>query len=1051
MVEDSIPTFETFCAHHDGASLVANQDYRKQYEDVVRTYASLASEAPVQGKGLQLTAPVLLRWRKAGLMAIKAIASSETLSSDAGRQLAIIVPVIMKNLYSGSDANFTTLQQRAHLRNQSEAREPPRRKMSVATARTSENSDTGALALVQTAADADKLAEEDIGLLALESLKKIFKSNVRSQIRSASAYVLDFIEKQPSARKANIINDARDSHIGSWATTLIEAIARWAQVQDRYIILIVTMDRLVRGPIDEENMENQLVLASLVSWLLSSNVNLIGLSVMDILLGLVNHILRLLRLGGLNLGPSLNSAPPTHNNSAVASLQPSRAASIDEESPGPRQRTPSHLRQEMLKKLQSCIGDLANHIYYSDQVSDMISAILLRLKPSPLSSIGTTASAIEDPEGAAQVIFDSAGLHDDSHTHDFFSFATARITALKAIKEILNTANSRSHGAGLNALGRNKVSVHVWEGTQWLLRDVDGRVRKAYVDALLTWLRREIGKGDLKALEEVPTSIKHKVRGRGEEHDLAKRAVSNASNREKSPRPHRSAFLQLLHLAIYENALQLSESEPDILILHALLTSLVEKLGVNSVKSSLPMIVRLQEDIQELESPIAKVHVGSLVHGYFWALSEKFDFTPSAVGREIQAEITRRRSKGLWVNKIQLPPIALDEISMDDASQVSQDLDWSIFETEALRPFDSRGPMVERISSAYTVALASPPSSPPTTPGRAFAMPLFGSPQTSNPANTSAFQLPTKVKDEMLSEWSRESLIAFLEKESSRSASLNGSRTGTNPSGTRTNFLAVNSMNGNAGSGTQTPQLHPYHHSRPVSAHYGLVGGSAPALNQQYRKVSMQDDSSAVVSSSSRNSTVRVKELKRILAGDVRPLTSTSRPKQDFATADASTDSMVSAGDISASDASYHDARVESQDFATEYDANSWQHSKATEFGRAARRGSVTPKASASTPHLQHAIEEDAESEGFVPPVPPIPSASALNLPGGFPASETALSRSMQGSLAGRSGKHKAGKQSVSSAWAQGREGVDIGSFLGTIEPGEGSTVNGKGVQPPPY
>lgn len=43
MLESSIPTFEAFCEHHDGASLSADQEYLHQYEEIVRMYTSFAS------------------------------------------------------------------------------------------------------------------------------------------------------------------------------------------------------------------------------------------------------------------------------------------------------------------------------------------------------------------------------------------------------------------------------------------------------------------------------------------------------------------------------------------------------------------------------------------------------------------------------------------------------------------------------------------------------------------------------------------------------------------------------------------------------------------------------------------------------------------------------------------------------------------------------------------------------------------------------------------------------------------------------------------------
>jgi len=50
MVEASTGTFKAFCEHHDGASLSADQEYSKQYEEIVRMYASFASTQTVSLK-----------------------------------------------------------------------------------------------------------------------------------------------------------------------------------------------------------------------------------------------------------------------------------------------------------------------------------------------------------------------------------------------------------------------------------------------------------------------------------------------------------------------------------------------------------------------------------------------------------------------------------------------------------------------------------------------------------------------------------------------------------------------------------------------------------------------------------------------------------------------------------------------------------------------------------------------------------------------------------------------------------------------------------------
>ena len=97
----------------------------------------------------------------------------------------------------------------------------------------------------------------------------------------------------------------------------------------------------------------------------------------------------------------------------------------------------SPMRVTLLNELQRCIGCLSVHIYYSDQISDMIAALLSRLKPSQLIAIPDTASAIENPIHTANAIASSVNLTEKSGVDGFFSFETARVSALQCVKEII--------------------------------------------------------------------------------------------------------------------------------------------------------------------------------------------------------------------------------------------------------------------------------------------------------------------------------------------------------------------------------------------------------------------------------------------------------------------------------------------------------------------------------------------------------------------------------------------------------------------------------------
>ena len=1093
MVEESIPTFEAFCEYHDVATMAADQEHIAQYESIVGTYASYAAlKTPVQPKGGINTA-IAIRWRSAGLQALKSITASEAVGADGGKQINIIMPVILQNLQLGDEGHLRELQVRAQATETEEIEQATRRRMSIATVRTAEGpSRPTSTAMTGTADDADRLAEEEVGVQAIQCLKQIIVANNRAQIRLATGAILKFIVTRAPNRRPETSRSTRSNTSGTWATTLMEMVTRWAPVQDRFVIVVTLVATLVRSPVIEENLEQHLLLVSLIGWLLRSNINMIGLSVMDVLLGLIQHILLLLQLGGKG-----STVLPHHQQTDAIDLFKGTGAFIDgalspsaeKANENADESQPSTNRQRLLDKLQRCIGDLATHIYYSDQISDIITAILLRLKPSPMSGVATAAAAIEHPQAAVNAISASANLKENPETDEFFSFGTARVTALKAIKEVLTVANMKSTASGGTAIGRNRVSVQVWEGTQWLLRDDDRRVRRAYVDSLLTWLRLEMSSNDLRVLEDkrklLRTASKTDVNSNRKDA-TAKRAASNASQRDHNSKPTKSTFLQLLHLAIYDTAIETPGSEPDLLLIHLLLISLVEKLGVNAAKTGLPMIMRLQEDInvdELIPTPVAKVNIGSLVHGYLWNLCSKFDFDTSTVGFVIQNEISRRKQHGLWLDTIQVPPLPLERIMLASSRPLTEKVPLPVLQAESVKPFDSRPAMVDLIAEAYARAVTSPPNSPPSSPGRVFSMPILSSGAPASGPSPSKNELPLKIREAMLSEWSKEDCIASVEKESIRTVSLNGSRKGTNLS----KYLGVNGHSTRdvspspANAANQQPQ--------PVENKEGVhVQPLNFAFPNEHRHSSVQDTGSHTpMSSSDQNQTLRVDDLKRVLAGGTlnsrgaSPLrNSTSRhdftPSSHARSISSSSDSVVSAeGFESASEGDLsrpmpppapNPLTIETSKPVIANHPTSATHSRTTSVTnprsrplsvvtdpdkpstpRSLRRPSTSssgedPIANAAAlrgeivhPRLSH---EGSVEEDEVPPVPPLPA--------GVMASQRPIST---GQIPSQQQQQPAAGKKVERASVGKKKGVDVTALLGSIDAVAGEKWTGGMVKPP--
>ncbi|RFU77644.1 hypothetical protein TARUN_4590 [Trichoderma arundinaceum] len=1045
MIESSLPTWEAFCEHHDASSLFADQAYLSHYVSVVRSYAQLAStrNSPNQGASSR---PVQMRWRNAGLGAIKCISASDALSSVSGRQIDVIVPMILENLWTDDETLLDTLLERVEVEEKVDTEKLLRRRTSVATVQTADaGGDANPLAISGTAMDVDKMAEEDTGVLAMQCLKSIFVVPSRSQIHSATAALLKFILERvkQGERVMTTSAAAENGNDEGWAIQIFSIIARWAPVQDRYVILVMALDTLTHTPMRDDNLDQHVALTAMIESLLRSDINLIGLSVMDVLLGLVKQIKKLFTLS--NIGSRAET--------------PSEKVATDSDV---EQNLHQPQRKELLGRLEQCIGDLASHIYYADQVSDMIAAIVGRLKP------GRSSSALSTPQGektegneqgnpsppSATATADLAEGQASNLVDVYFSYTLGRISALRIVKIILHVANPRIKIRTNADLGRSRVPAQVWEGTQWLLRDPSGQVRRAYVDALLTWLDLETTPVDLLARDEALEPHKSTAAGilaaakNARELPNARRAVSSASNKDRQPRTRRSQFLAQLHLAVYDNALHFVEFDNDLALLHTLLAKLIFRLGVNAVRYGVPMVYRLQEEILVVEQPIHKVRIAALCHGYFWALTDRFEFETSAVGRAIGNEVARRKSKGFWVPGIHVPALPIDRIGPLGQMAPQPEWDLSALETEELLPFDDRASLTQCIAAGYEESASMAPTSPSASPGRTLSGPILNTPMS--PGSSSivvaaaapdrSMELPDAYREQMMTEWSREQVAAALAAEG-KTESINGSRTGTVATGLRN--LTISTGGGVNGTNGYLPYS-PYgsqHNLRPHSSQAHMMDQSHLGPSPRFRQGSIRSGISQTISSSSKAGVASVEQLKRVLSGNASPNT--------FGSEDDSGESMVSYN-YSPSEKSFSPTGTDPDRPTTSADGLS-RRSRSGSSGAPLSSGSVRE----SLPKLHLDGEREEEGRVGIPPVPPLPNLGSLSEKGsllnggGIAVQDYGAKAYNKRNISSRGGDSVAAR-SVLGGLDDGGRTMDLQELLRGIDsrPGEGSLGN---LTRPPY
>ncbi|KAL4974030.1 protein efr3 [Aspergillus desertorum] len=916
MVEDSIATFETFCRHQDMAALSAEQDFANQYRDVIQIYAGFAHEEQQPGSKVS-SLPQAIRWKNAGLRAIMGVVSSEAgLAADGGDALRIMLPVIMENLYNGEDGLIASLERKLQEAERNVPDPAARRRYSAVTVQTVDTVEGDPALATQNIADADKKAELDMRLLALQCLEQVIvNGSSRGQIRLTTRLVLDFILGKGQSNNTYLSLNTEEKN---WATSSIEVVAKWCPVQARFIILSAAMEVLFEISPKEDTLDKASTVIYIIDYLLKSSVNMIGLSVIDVLLGLMRYMAMLV---------SPASAKGTDEQTAVNGK------------PGYNDEFElSQKKKDLLLLLQKCIGDLTTHIYYADQVVDMLRAILTRIKP---------------PHGQDQispVVSEQLdGIFSEANPTSFFS-TSAKVCALRAIKNILLVANSQRHMTSAGVDSRNPVGIHVWEGTHWLLQDPQQDVRYAYVDALLYWLKLETNKNDLKLKDRSITTAL--ISARRDFSDASERGAKRATGvhqREKAVVVAQSNFLRFLHLTIYEVALHSSPHEMEIRILHLLLASLVENLGINAARFGLPMILKLQDDIATMESsstPAAKVNIGSLVYGYLWVLSETFNLDTQRVGQEIFAEIEKRKARGIWLDSIRFSLNSLESIIQDDRHALSHNTN----ETDKMTPFKNGvEELVRRIEESYNRTLSA--HDPPTSPGRDSGKPVIGghlSPANQQPGDL----LPPAVREQMLSPWSKQSALEAAEREKAEALSLNGSKTGTLP------------MRGHAhanGTGSSIST------NSPSTAHVATAG------LQTSRRMSIPDTTATPNHSWSRDSPVRVNDLRRVL--------SVQTPERDRRLSplrgrlDASNGSIISSSSES----------MVSGFSNSEFEGDGGSIRPPTRNGQEPLDGDgiETPRPLSNGSNHGYPQTASRTSSYSIPPVPPIPHG--ISIPGGFP------------------------------------------------------------------
>lgn len=224
-----------------------------------------------------------------------------------------------------------------------------------------------------------------------------------------------------------------------WCCWLAERITNSTMLQYRFVVPTRIAEALSELP-DSQPTHKHMTLMSMLITILNSNISLVGLGVSDLLNNLTTLVARRVRL---------------------------------------------HREDAMLPPLVHCISSLGTHIYYADQINDIVEEIAIRISEIPSRDKSR-------PEILRVLLHCIIGV-----------MTTARFADEAEARRLASTETSTEKGKGVatdspteaprrNSNRRNPVNMEVWQETLPLLCESTFAVRTVYVRALLLFLQNEM-------------------------------------------------------------------------------------------------------------------------------------------------------------------------------------------------------------------------------------------------------------------------------------------------------------------------------------------------------------------------------------------------------------------------------------------------------------------------------------------------------------------------------------------------------------------------------
>lgn len=443
VVSRAASCFVAFATYTDGASIGVDDSLTHSYLSLLSKFASLATSHPSSEKP---DVEEQSRARLIGLSALSGAANSEAVFSSSvefPRQVNVIVPALLSIL---GEAPLAELKVTSASVTTGEPVSPYFHEVVAGGLPPGPRTDRRAPSLQEHVPGEKGPSSEDVYSAAFRCLYNLVSECQSNQAERVLDVVFNFFDR----------HGWQDVERCCWIT---ERMTAAMLLQSRSIVPTALVDLLLNMPDDVPPTAKHTTVVAMVTTVLSSSVSLVGLGVTDILASLISVIIR--------------------------------RVSVDQ-------------RDGLIPALVNCVASLGTHIYYADQINDIVEEIAVQMAAIPSTDparqeilrvlihciTGVMSAADRGDEAEARAVSPTSEWPEKS---DKGKGPQLESPAVEIPRRDLGR--------------RNPIAPEVWQETLPLLCEATYPVRAVYARALLFYLETEMPR-DRKPRPDEPNIVR---------------------------------------------------------------------------------------------------------------------------------------------------------------------------------------------------------------------------------------------------------------------------------------------------------------------------------------------------------------------------------------------------------------------------------------------------------------------------------------------------------------------------------------------------------------